>query len=202
MLIVSLKRSATFRFDSESKFCYEYDFLVFQLVMLTTRSSAVLEVNMSVATIFDPTTSLRIGSRLFSAGASSQKNWLSERAWRVRGTNEASPISPTLCTTSTAKSRSQLVGSVRQDTKKQTGASAVQASLRTSVTNLIVPISHTLCQIQRCLFAFWWLWPLENFNFIYIWCTFNWILLEMSWKNLKDTPVKSWLFYIAKVCEP
>ena len=38
------------------KFDYEYDFLSFELVMLTTRSSAIIVVNSRTATRFDPTT--------------------------------------------------------------------------------------------------------------------------------------------------
>ena len=38
---------------------YKYDFLVFELVMLTTRSSAILVVNRRADTRFGPTTILR-----------------------------------------------------------------------------------------------------------------------------------------------
>ena len=48
----------TFRFDYEYEFDCEYDFLAFELVMLTTRSSAVLVINRRTARRFDPTTNL------------------------------------------------------------------------------------------------------------------------------------------------
>ena len=49
----------TFRFDYEYEFAFEYDFLTFELVMLTTRSSAILVVNRRADTRFDRTTILR-----------------------------------------------------------------------------------------------------------------------------------------------
>ena len=50
----------TFRFDYEFKFDYECAILAFELVNLTTRSSAVLAVNKRTATGIDAGTILRI----------------------------------------------------------------------------------------------------------------------------------------------
>ena len=50
---------ATFRYDYEYLFHYEYDFSDFELVMLTTRCSTIVQVNRRTATVFDPTKILR-----------------------------------------------------------------------------------------------------------------------------------------------
>ena len=64
--------SETFRFECEYEFDYEYDFLetfrfdyeytagAFELLMLSTKSSAILAVNAGTASRFDPTTILQI----------------------------------------------------------------------------------------------------------------------------------------------
>ena len=46
----------TFRFDYKYEFSFEYDFLAFELVMLTTKSSAIIVVNRRADTRFDRTT--------------------------------------------------------------------------------------------------------------------------------------------------
>ena len=64
--------SETFRFECEYEFDYEHDFLetfrfdyeyvagAFELLMLSTKSSAILAVNAGTASRFDPTTILQI----------------------------------------------------------------------------------------------------------------------------------------------
>ena len=49
----------TFRFDYEYEFDYECDFLAFELLMLTTGSSAILVVDKRMASRFAPTTILQ-----------------------------------------------------------------------------------------------------------------------------------------------
>ena len=49
----------TFEFNFEYEFDYEYDFFTFEVVILTTRSSAILVLNKRAVTRFDPTKILR-----------------------------------------------------------------------------------------------------------------------------------------------
>ena len=48
----------TFKFDCEYEFDYEYDFLDFELVVLTTRSSAILGIYRRTSRFSDPATIL------------------------------------------------------------------------------------------------------------------------------------------------
>ena len=54
-----------FRFDYECRmFDHEYDFLAFELAMLTSGTSVILVVNTRTAARFDPTTILQTSSCL------------------------------------------------------------------------------------------------------------------------------------------